>query len=56
VGSGTERKTLTGWTIGADIEHAVTDDWTIRGEYRYFAGLDPRITDNTVWASISYKF
>lgn len=27
--------TLTGWTIGAGAEYAVTDNWTLRGEYRY---------------------
>jgi outer membrane immunogenic protein len=27
--------TVTGWTIGAGGEYAVTDNWTLRGEYRY---------------------
>lgn len=26
---------LTGWTLGAGAEYAVTDNWTLRGEYRY---------------------
>jgi outer membrane immunogenic protein len=28
-------QTRLGWTIGAGIEHAVTQNWTIRGEYLY---------------------
>ncbi|PSJ50340.1 outer membrane protein [Pseudaminobacter soli (ex Li et al. 2025)] len=28
-------KNLTGWTLGAGAEYAVTDNWTLRGEYRY---------------------
>ena len=26
---------LVGWTIGAGAEYAVTDNWIVRGEYRY---------------------
>lgn len=32
-GSASER--LTGWTVGAGAEYALTDSWTMRGEYRY---------------------
>ena len=28
-------RNLTGWTIGTGAEYAVTDNWTLRGEYRY---------------------
>ncbi|MGE3248111.1 MAG: outer membrane protein [Beijerinckiaceae bacterium] len=24
-----------GWTVGAGVEYAVTNNWTVRGEYRY---------------------
>lgn len=28
-------KLRTGWTIGAGVEHAITDRWSIKGEYLY---------------------
>lgn len=27
-----------GWTLGAGVEYGITDHWTVKGEYRYFAG------------------
>jgi outer membrane immunogenic protein len=30
-----DRKTNVGWTVGAGIEHAITPNWTVRGEYLY---------------------
>lgn len=27
---------LTGWTVGAGVEHALNDKWTIRGEYQFY--------------------
>lgn len=29
------KKTVTGWTAGAGLEYAVTDNWTVKGEYLY---------------------
>ncbi|WP_280821339.1 outer membrane protein [Pseudaminobacter soli (ex Li et al. 2025)] len=34
-GASTASGTMTGWTIGAGAEYAVTENWTVRGEYRY---------------------
>lgn len=61
----------TGWTAGAGIEYAVTNNWSIRAEYRYtdFGHFDNyltnsapgdffhnRATNNSVKAGFSYKF
>lgn len=32
---GSADKNITGWTIGAGAEYAMTDQWLLRGEYRY---------------------
>jgi outer membrane immunogenic protein len=58
-----------GWTVGGGAEYAVTNNWSVRAEYRYtdygnFSELPgtviiPRIhrqTDNRVQAGFSYKF
>lgn len=39
---GSESETKAGWTLGAGGEHALSEDWTIRGEYLYanFGSLD----------------
>ncbi|MGH6811693.1 MAG: outer membrane protein [Methylocella sp.] len=31
----TDSKTRTGWTVGGGLEYAVTNNWSIRAEYRY---------------------
>ncbi len=31
----TDTKTRTGWTVGGGLEYAVTNNWSIRAEYRY---------------------
>jgi outer membrane immunogenic protein len=33
--SGSPSKTRVGWTIGGGVEYALTNNWTIRGEYLY---------------------
>lgn len=35
VGVDSISRTRAGWTVGAGIEYAVTDNWSVRGEYRY---------------------
>jgi outer membrane immunogenic protein len=65
-------KTRTGWTVGGGIAYAVTNNWSIRAEYRYsdfgrysdfpFSTLASvplakhRLTENQVQAGITYKF
>ncbi|MBS9720611.1 porin family protein [Tianweitania sp. BSSL-BM11] len=60
-----ESETLTGWTVGGGVEHAFTNNWTARVEYRYSdygsedfgLGLgDFDIDEHTVRAGLSYKF
>ncbi len=63
--------TRTGWTVGGGVEYAVTNNWSIRAEYRYTdfgrnndflnASLPgdyvhQHIFDNRVQVGFSYKF
>jgi outer membrane immunogenic protein len=63
--------TKAGWTLGAGLEYAITNNWIVRGEYRYTSygkstnNSTPlygnnvqrhRITDNAVRVGIAYKF
>lgn len=53
-----------GWTIGAGLEYAVTDNVTIRGEYLYTdfgtadfdSGADVGLTSSIVRAGVNFKF
>ena len=65
-------KTRSGWTVGGGLAYAVTNNWSIRAEYRYsdfgsyndypFATLASvpvarhHLTENQVQAGFSYKF
>jgi outer membrane immunogenic protein len=60
-------RTRVGWTVGGGVEYAVTNNWSVRAEYRYtdygrfsdavFAfPLNHHSTDNRVQAGFSYKF
>lgn len=57
--------TSAGWTLGAGVEYAITDDWSARVEYRYadFGGITlggtygeggVRRTENMILTGVSY--
>ncbi|UOK69630.1 MULTISPECIES: outer membrane protein [Ancylobacter] len=58
-------KTQTGWTVGGGVEYALTNNWTIKGEYLYMdlgedyydsIGYKTGLTANIVRAGVNYKF
>ncbi|MBN9081596.1 MAG: hypothetical protein BGP04_11360 [Rhizobiales bacterium 62-17] len=61
--------TRTGWTIGAGVEYALTNNWSARVEYRYadfgrrndgfgflFANNNNRVQEHAVRVGVSYRF
>lgn len=64
----TDKETLTGWTIGAGVDYAATDNLILRLEYRYtdygskdfdFGGTDGvsyKLKTNDIRVGIAYKF
>ncbi len=63
--------TRVGWTVGGGLEYAITNNWSIRAEYRYSdfghpsyfstsfpggAGFNRHFVENQVQAGFSYKF
>lgn len=65
VGPGKLDDSMVGWTLGAGVEHAFTDNWLVRAEYRYSdygefeplgvaTGID--VTEHTFRIGVSYKF
>ncbi len=67
--SASDSKTHVGWTVGAGIEHAITQNVTVRAEYRYtdlgrktynFAGIGAARANaddiHAVRVGVSYKF
>jgi len=66
-GSWSNDKTAVGWTVGGGIEYAVTNNWSVRAEYRYTdyghidsyygnANYNKHDTQNSVRVGFSYKF
>jgi outer membrane immunogenic protein len=61
---GPANRSYTGWTIGAGVEHAFTDNWSARLEYRYTDfgsrtypnGVAVRLSDHAMRVGVSYKF
>lgn len=60
-----ESETFVGWTVGAGVEHAFTDNWIGRVEYRYAdfgseeiadSGVEVDLKQHSVRLGISYKF
>lgn len=69
VGVGEQSDTYTGWTIGAGLEYAFTDNLIVRGEYRYtdfgsedyaaipgFSAHSLDLSTHDVRIGLSYKF
>jgi outer membrane immunogenic protein len=70
--SDTTSPTRIGWTIGGGVEYAITNNWSLRAEYRYTdyghstnvltnstggaLAIRTHDTDNRVQAGFSYKF
>lgn len=58
-----ESETFNGWTVGAGVDFAVTDNMFIRGEYRYndfgdkdIGGINVDLDQHVVKAGIAVKF
>lgn len=56
---------MVGWTLGAGVEHAFTDNWLVRAEYRYSdygefellgVGTGVDVTEHAFKVGVSYKF
>lgn len=60
---GTGEQTHTGWTVGGGLEVMLADSLSAFAEYRYadlgtqtYAGVDRRLTDNTVRVGLNFHF
>lgn len=66
--AGSDSDSPVGWTVGAGLEHAFTENWLGRVEYRYYdfgdvtffpevdGGANLDLTMHTVSVGLSYKF
>ena len=61
----TSDNTHYGWTVGAGLEYAVTNNWTVKAEYLYMdlgkeyydsIGADVGLTSSTARLGVNYKF
>ncbi|MDH7795588.1 MULTISPECIES: outer membrane protein [unclassified Beijerinckia] len=60
--------TRAGWTVGAGVEYAIDNNWSVRAEYRYtdfgrfnvgffpLGSANTRFKENTVRVGVSYRF
>jgi outer membrane immunogenic protein len=65
-GSASVSETIWGWTLGGGVEYAVTDNWTVKGEYLYTdlgdiswdgdASTDIGVKLQTLKVGVNYKF
>lgn len=69
-GPASDTKTHTGWTAGAGLEYAMSQNWSIRGEYRYSdygsqnyampgpggLGTNVKLTNHQFALGLNYKF
>ncbi|MDR6756659.1 outer membrane immunogenic protein [Mycoplana sp. BE70] len=58
-----DKKTFNGWTIGAGLEHAFTDNLIGRAEYRYtdygdknLMGVNTDLSSNSLMLGVGWKF
>lgn len=52
--TGSHDNVNTGWTLGAGLEYAITDNWILRGEYLYVDLGDTNVTSYLAGAPGSY--
>ncbi|MER8928118.1 outer membrane protein [Mesorhizobium sp. M0859] len=68
IGTNGTSKTRAGWTLGAGLEYAFTDHWSLKGEYKYFdlgkgdytvdtgLNVEAKVRIHTGVIGLNYKF
>ncbi|MER9925947.1 porin family protein [Mesorhizobium sp. M0048] len=68
VGTNDTTKTKAGWTLGAGLEYAFNDHWSLKGEYKYFdlgkgdytvdggENVEAKVRIHTGVVGLNYKF